>query len=296
MAATRSEPSFVTRLFVASRPLSWVNTAYPFAAAYLLAGGGIDAALVVGTLFFLVPYNLAMYGINDVFDYASDAVNPRKGGVEGALLPPRVHRAVLVTAIALCVPFVVALVLLGDPLSWAVLAVSLFAVAAYSVPGLRFKEVPVLDSITSSTHFTSPAVYGLVLAGAAWSPAAVLALAAFFLWGLASHAFGAVQDVVPDREGGIASIATALGAARTVRLSLVLWLVAGLLLLFVPFPGFLAAPLAIPYLALAWPYRSVRDEDSGRANGGWRWFLLVNYLVGFGVTLVLIAAALTAAR
>jgi 4-hydroxybenzoate polyprenyltransferase len=296
MAATRSDPPLLTRLFVASRPLSWVNTAYPFAAAYLLTGGGIDAALVIGTLFFLIPYNLAMYGINDVFDYASDAVNPRKGGVEGALLPPRVHRTVLLVAIALCVPFVVALVILGDPASWAVLAVSLFAVAAYSVPGLRFKEVPVLDSITSSTHFTSPAVYGLVLAGAVWSPAAVLALTAFFLWGLASHAFGAVQDVVPDRDGGIASIATALGAARTVRLALALWLVAGVLLLFVPFPGLLAAPLAIPYLALAWPYRSVRDQDSGAANGGWRRFLLVNYLVGFAVTLVLIAAAFTAAR
>ncbi|MBN9181634.1 MAG: prenyltransferase [Microbacterium sp.] len=283
-----SSQTLLGRLFVASRPLSWVNTAYPFAAAYLLAGGGIDAALVVGTIFFLIPYNLAMYGINDVFDYQSDAVNPRKGGVEGALLPPSVHRTVLVVATALCVPFVFALVLLGNPASWAVLAVSLFAVAAYSVRGLRFKEIPFLDSITSSTHFASPAVYGLVLAGAAWDRTAVLALSAFFLWGLASHAFGAVQDVVPDREGGIASIATVLGAATTVRLALALWLVAGVLLLFLPFPGWLTGLLALPYLALAWPYRSVSDAGSGRANRGWRRFLLVNYLVGFAVTSALV--------
>ncbi len=56
-------------LIVASRPVSWINTAYPFAAAYLLTTRQIDLTLVVGTLFFLVPYNLAMYGINDVFDY-----------------------------------------------------------------------------------------------------------------------------------------------------------------------------------------------------------------------------------
>ncbi|MBN9190738.1 MAG: prenyltransferase [Microbacterium sp.] len=291
-----SSQTLLGRLFVASRPLSWVNTAYPFAAAYLLAGGGIDAALVVGTIFFLIPYNLAMYGINDVFDYQSDAVNPRKGGVEGALLPPSVHRTVLVVATALCVPFVFALVLLGNPASWAVLAVSLFAVAAYSVRGLRFKEIPFLDSITSSTHFASPAVYGLVLAGAAWDRTAVLALSAFFLWGLASHAFGAVQDVVPDREGGIASIATVLGAATTVRLALALWLVAGVLLLFLPFPGWLTGLLALPYLALAWPYRSVSDAASGRANRGWRRFLLVNYLVGFAVTLVFIAIAFRGGR
>lgn len=276
------------RLLAASRPLSWVNTAYPFAAAYLLAGGHVDVALVVGTVFFLVPYNLAMYGINDVFDYESDAANPRKGGVEGALLEPGVHRATLVAAVVACVPFVVVLVALGGPASWAVLAVSLFAVAAYSVPGLRFKERPVVDSLTSSTHFTSPAVYGLVLAGGAWSRPAVLALVAFFLWGVAAQAFGAVQDVVPDREAGIGSVATALGAARTVRLSLVLWTAAGLLLLAEPFPGLLAAPLVVPYLALAWPYRSVSDKDSATAHGGWRRFLLVNYVVGFLVTLILI--------
>lgn len=280
------------RLLLASRPLSWVNTAYPFGAAYLLAGGGVDALFVVGAIFFLVPYNLAMYGINDVFDHASDAVNPRKGGSEGALLPPRIHRRVLIAAIAGCVPFVVALVVLGPPASWAVLAVSLFAVAAYSVPGLRFKEIPVLDSITSSTHFTSPAVYGLVAAGAAWDARAAIALLAFFLWGMASHAFGAVQDVVPDRAGGIASIATALGAARTVRTSIALWLAAGLLMLALPFPATLLAVVAVPYIALAWPYRSVSDAASPAANRGWRGFLVVNYLAGFATTLVLIAIAL----
>ena len=59
-------------LFLSSRPLSWVNTAFPFAAAYYLTAGVIDLAFVLGTVFFLVPYNLAMYGINDVFDYESD--------------------------------------------------------------------------------------------------------------------------------------------------------------------------------------------------------------------------------
>ncbi|HLU64432.1 MAG TPA: prenyltransferase, partial [Protaetiibacter sp.] len=38
------------RLLLASRPLSWVNTAYPFGAAYLLAGGGVDALFVVGAI------------------------------------------------------------------------------------------------------------------------------------------------------------------------------------------------------------------------------------------------------
>ena len=275
------------RILLASRPVSWVNTAFPFAAAMALAGQ-FDARLLIGSLFFLVPYNLAMYGINDVFDHASDTANPRKGGVEGALLPPATHRTTITASIALSAPFVVALILLGNPASWAVLAVSLFAVVAYSVPGLRFKEIPVLDSITSSTHFVNPAVYGIVLAGTAWTPQLVFVLVAFFLWGMASHAFGAVQDIVPDREGGIASVATALGAKATVRLAVLLWIGAGGLLLFTGWPIALAAALALPYIALAAPFWNVSDADSGRANRGWRKFLWVNYACGFLVTMLCI--------
>ncbi len=36
-------------LFVSSRPLSWINTAFPFAAAYLLTTRTVDATLIVGT-------------------------------------------------------------------------------------------------------------------------------------------------------------------------------------------------------------------------------------------------------
>lgn len=285
----------IADLLAVSRPLSWINTAFPFAAAYLLVAREIDAALVVGTIFFLIPYNVAMYGVNDVFDYASDIANPRKGGVEGALLDPRRHRAVLIGSGVLGLPFVVALVILGPVASWLVLAVSLFAVVAYSAPPFRFKEIPVLDSVTSSVHFASPALYGILLAGGLPDLGSWTVLLAFFLWGMASHAFGAVQDVVPDREAGIASIATVLGAARTVRLAISLWVVAGLLMLTTGSPGAWAAVLAIPYVAAAAPFARVTDAESGRANRGWRRFLWINYLCGFLVTMLLIGYAATAA-
>lgn len=280
-------------LTISSRPLSWINTAYPFAAVMVLTSGRIDAALVVGTLFFLIPYNLLMYGVNDVFDHASDLANPRKGGVEGALLPPRLHRLTIIAAIALAAPFVVALVVLGAgrPWSWALLGLSLFAVVAYSAPGLRFKEVPVLDSVTSSTHFVSPALYGLALAGTTITPPIVVAMIAFFLWGMASHAFGAVQDIVPDREAGIGSIATVLGAGPTVRLAVGLWTAAGILVLFTPWPASLAALAAVPYVLSAWPYLRVADEGSGAVNRAWRRFLVINYATGFALTILLIVCA-----
>ena len=38
-------PGTLSQLLGTSRPLSWINTAYPFAAAYLLAGGGVDTRI-----------------------------------------------------------------------------------------------------------------------------------------------------------------------------------------------------------------------------------------------------------
>ncbi|MCL3859723.1 prenyltransferase [Actinotalea sp. K2] len=292
MSTTLTTGAVLRRLTLASRPLSWVNTAYPFGAAYVMTTREVDLRLVLGTLFFLIPYNLLMYGVNDVFDYESDRNNPRKGGVEGALLDERWHRVTLLSAVLLPVPFVAYLVAVGSPSSWAVLAVSLFAVVAYSAPRLRFKERPVLDSLTSSTHFVSPAVYGLVLAGASFTRDVWLLLAAFFLWGAASQAFGAVQDIQADREGGISSIATVLGARATVRLSLGAYLAAGALMLLTAWPGPLAAALVLPYVGIVWPYRSVTDDDAASSNRGWRQFLAANYLVGFLVTMLLIWVAL----
>ncbi len=285
----------LTQLFVSSRPVSWINTAYPFAAAYLLTTRQIDLTLILGTVFFLIPYNLAMYGINDVFDYESDLRNPRKGGAHGAVLDRRLHRITVWAAGLSCLPFLVYLVAVGSWLASLVLAASMFFVVFYSAPPLRLKERPFADSMTSSIHFFSPAVYGLVLAGATWTWQLGAVIAAFALWGVASHAFGAVQDVVADRDADIASIATARGARWTVRFALVCYAASGLLMLGTAWPGPLGSLIAVPYLVTVWPFRNITDETAHTATRGWGRFLWINQLAGFLTTLLLIWYALLTA-
>jgi 4-hydroxybenzoate polyprenyltransferase len=279
-----------SRLVVSSRPISWVNTAIPFAAAYYFSGGELGPAFWVMTLFFLIPYNFLMYGINDVFDYESDVINPRKGGVEGALLLPEMHKITLVASTSLALPFVLfgIWISIANALALTALLVSVLSVVAYSLKGLRFKEKPFLDSITSSIHFVSPAVYGLALAqpdadGSIW-----LGMTAFFLWGAASHAFGAVQDVRADRAAGISSIATALGARQTTRLAFVLYLVASVVLLLLPDRFAFAALAAVPYLFVTAREWQISDDNCERANRGWRLFLGLNFLAGAIVMALLI--------
>ena len=50
----------------------------------------------------------------------------------------------------------------------------------------------------------------------------------------------------------------------------------------------LAALLVLLYLAAVWPFRNVTDETADAATAGWRRFLWINQIAGFGVTLLLI--------
>jgi 4-hydroxybenzoate polyprenyltransferase len=246
----------------------------------------IDALLIIGTLFFLIPYNLLMYGVNDVFDYESDIRNPRKGGIEGAKTPRSVHTLILWSAAILSLVFLIPLFYLSDPISRWVLFAVVFGVLAYSVPVLRFKERPILDSVTSSLHFVGPLLFALSVTGfpdTAWP-----LVASFFLWGMASHAFGAVQDIVPDREGGLHSIATVLGATSTVRLAFVGYALSGLLLMTYGLPTALLSLVAFMYCANIAPYLSVSDEQADTSNVAWRRFIYLNLFAGFCVTMLLI--------
>jgi 4-hydroxybenzoate polyprenyltransferase len=276
----------IVKLFKVSRPISWVNTAYPFAAAYLVLGGGLSPAFFIGTLFFLIPYNLLMYGVNDVFDYESDIRNPRKNSIEGALEAKSFHPTILWSSLLLCVPFVLALGLLSDPIAAVVLAIVLFFVVAYSAKELRFKEKPFLDSITSSIHFVGPMVYAMALTG--FQPQAWPFAIALFLWGIASHAFGAVQDVIPDREGGLHSIATVIGARATVVMSFMLYAIAIIVTAFQGGYAMVVAVAGLVYVANVSPYLKITDKTSGQANKAWRRFIWLNYFVGAVVTISLI--------
>jgi len=287
----------IASIVKASRPVSWINTAYPFAAGYLMVERHVDALLVVGTLFFLIPYNLLMYGVNDVFDYESDLLNPRKGGIEGDVVRDRtrarrVHRGIIAASALTVAPMMAWLIVNGTPRAAVVLGVVVFAVVAYSAPVLRFKERPFLDSLTSAVHFAGPLVYALVLTGAGLIARGIWPIwVAFLAWGMASHAFGAVQDVRADRDGGIASISTVMGARVTTWFALVMYVATSALLLALPWPGMLAAALPLAYAASVARFARITDDNCEDANRGWRTFLWLNQPVGFLVTMLLIVSA-----
>lgn len=282
--------SKINDLLLISRPISWVNTAYPFAAGYLLSGGQLDVTFIIGVFFFFIPYNLMMYGINDVFDYESDIRNPRKGGLEGAIAKKALHPTIIKTVIFTNIPFILALIILGNWISTITLLIVTSFVIAYSAPKLRFKERPILDSITSSIHFVGPLVFALTLTGN-WNNAIAYVIA-FFLWGVASQAFGAVQDIVPDREAGLASVATAFGAKNTVIISALLYLVSSLIIAAQGGHAIFVALAGLLYFVSVSEFLNITDSSSEKSRAGWKRFMWLNYFAGFIVTIVLILVSL----
>ncbi len=274
------------KLFWISRPISWPNTAYPFAVGYLLTGGSLDLTLIIGTLYFLGPYNLLMYGINDVFDYESDIKNPRKGGVEGMREERAFHPTVVKAAIITNAPFLLYLLIAGDWAARLTLVIVVFSVIAYSMKGLRFKEKPILDSATSSLHFVGPLLFALAINDFptyAWG-----FVIAFFLWGMASHAFGAVQDIVPDKKAGIASIATFFGARPTMYIAYVLYLAAAFIVSFQGGEYVIVAVVGILYCFNIAPYLRVTEKNAASVNKAWKRFLWLNYISGAIITMVIL--------
>ena len=270
-----------------SRPISWFNTVFGCAAGAFVAGGSLtERRNLLAMAYFALPYNLALYGINDICDYPSDKLNPRKNSVEGGLLPPETHRPMLAWIAALNAPLLPALAALGDRRANGVLGLLLATTVAYSAPPLRLKEVPGVDSFISATHYVTPFIYGLALNRATSYPRREIA--AFVLWCMASQSFGAIQDVEFDRAGDFASIATVLGARRTAQLATALYLLAALIGLTgrrAARGKHIAGALAVlPYAANTALF--LRDPRPERANRHWRTFIKLNLAAGAVYTII----------
>jgi len=276
----RGSLSFLQALKV-SRPLWWVTTSVPFIVGSLLADQKLSFTLYVGALYFLVPYNLLVYGVNDIFDYESDIRNPRKvNAAHGSVLAKIKQASLWRWILFINAPFLLFLLLAGNIESNTFLLMMIYMAFAYSVAGLRYKEMPFVDSLTSAFHYTSPFLFGLFLFNSPnlWASA----YASFYFWAVGNHAFGAIQDIIPDREAGIKSIATRLGAGKTILFAILSYGLAILaaILGFGTY-GLVAAIAIAPFLIIILSTIRHRVNPSApQFRRAWSLFVIFNYIVG----------------
>ena len=212
----------ILRLLYISRPVLWINTLGPATVGMWLTGDLFVWEALPVLLWLTLPFNLLIYGVNDVFDQETDAKNPRKGSVEGARIGRAEVRPVVLGVVFTNAPFLI-YALLFVPLSalaWMLLYALLFV--GYSVPPARFKARPYLDSLSNAAYAFPLVFVPLALdAGPVW-PAALGLMA----WSAAKHTFDAVQDVNEDRRVGIMTTAVRLGPHGVVLWSGAFWALA----------------------------------------------------------------------
>jgi 4-hydroxybenzoate polyprenyltransferase len=264
------------KLWRLSRPRFWIYVFGPYIVG-LVAGASSPQALltlpiVAFSLFFLFPANILIYGVNDVFDYETDIRNVKKEKYETLLHPP--ERPLLWKTVALTnAPFLLLLPQRSTQCQLAMLGFLFFSLF-YSAPPIRAKAKPVLDSVFNVLYIF-PGAFGYFLAGGQnFNPA--LFIAAWF-WAMAMHAYSAVPDISADRAARVPTVATFMGFYGTLIFCTALY-AASTMVAFRAL-GRLTPALGIVYIALMW--LSLRTDGEDEVRRIYKWFPLVNTVVGF---------------
>ena len=194
-------------LLAVGRPRAWLATALPFLVAAVDVDRTLTPVMLVGVLYFLLPFDLLVQGIDE-------------------LSVPEAARRTRIAIAATNLPFLVVLVLWGGVLAGVALALAIAAAIAYSVPPIRLKGRPVLDAICGALLVVLPAVCGTFVAGGGVADLPWLALATLFAWAMASHGLRAIGRVEDDRVAGIVSTAVRFGRQGAAALVLATYVAA----------------------------------------------------------------------
>ena len=262
-------------LFALSRPRFWLYLAGPVLVGVAYAAETVTdlvaPAAVVLFAYFLVPANVFLYGINDVYDREIDAANPKKETKEARYRGQRI----VPVAVTLCAVLPLAFLPLVPAPAWLWIAVFLVLGAAYSAPPTRFKTTPVLDSISNGLYVAPGAAAYAAVAG---SQPPSLAVIGGWLWAMGMHTFSAIPDIEPDRKAGIDTTATALGPQRTYAYCGAVWLASAL--------AFGALDFRLGALMLVYPVLIVTIVASSvDVDRAYWWFPAINTVVGAALTM-----------
>lgn len=272
-----SDQTFLGYLFWLSRPRFWLYLAGPVIVGVVYGASSVNEffqPVTVGLfLYFLLPANLFLYGINDLFDADIDELNPKKSD-DGREVQYTGSHAVIVVVVSATVLGLVFVPFLSVE-ALAALAGFYLLGTVYSAPPLRLKTTPFLDSFSNGLYILPGVVAYAALTGSV--PPAV-AVAAGWIWAMGMHTFSAIPDIEPDRAAGIQTTATVLGADRTLLYCALCWLVAsGLMATLHPFLGlvFGVYPVFVGLVAAA----------GISVHRAYWWFPVLNTAAGMFLTL-----------
>lgn len=258
-----------------SRPRFWLYLAGPALLGMILGADSIGQLMTVRNflifLYFLIPANIMLYGVNDYFDREIDRKNPKKEDKEEAYRENQFTDSIIVMAIVTSIPVTVPLADSAWPFMIAFLALSV----SYSAPPLRFKARPFFDSLSNGLYILPLAVGYSSITG---DNPPVLPLAAGWAWSMAMHTFSAIPDIKPDKEAGVETTATFIGQKRSYMYCTILWFTAAIIGGLWSFSAGLLLGL-YPVLAVAFYFSNLEDSEV------YWYYPYINSVIGMILTL-----------
>lgn len=144
-------------IVVASRPIFWLASCFLFLIGFFYGSGSFDYAVFLQLFGFSFPGCFAIFAINDIFDYPSDFINPRKQNKNSfnQTLETKYHPLFFKLALFGAFFLILTSLFVQNPENFFLIVLILFLGFAYSIPPLRFKTRPFLEILTN--------VLGLIL-------------------------------------------------------------------------------------------------------------------------------------
>jgi 4-hydroxybenzoate polyprenyltransferase len=261
-------------LFRLSRPRFWLYLAGPVLVGMVYASSGPSQLMTLENLllflYFLLPANIMLYGVNDYFDRDIDQENPKKDKKETDYESRRFTDGVILLS-----------TLAGGSLlalpenTWIWSALFLFLSIEYSAPPFRFKTTPFLDSFSNGLYAV-PFVIGFTAVSG--NLPSIPTIIGAWLWTMAMHTFSAIPDIEPDREAGIRTTATYLGERKAYLYCFTIWTLSALV--FASYSQLLGGLFSVYQVLVAAIY--LLDIDISRAY--W-WYPYINAGAGTAVTI-----------
>ncbi len=214
-------------LLKTSRPVFWPVLPLVFLAGMKFADAQFSTIAVIQAILLSFPYCLFLYGINDVFDYHSDIINPRKTKqqIYGIVLEKK-YRKLVIRLSMFFAGIMLAFSILTLNISNIIAMVTLLIFSyTYSASPLRTKTKPPFDSIWNGIfYFLAPFALGFSFGRPLLELTPKAFLIALAMAGY--HALSTIGDYEVDKKAGDKTIAVAFGKRTTAIIAATCFLLA----------------------------------------------------------------------
>lgn len=263
-------------VFFLSRPRFWMYVLGTFLVGVISSGNLFlyDATttlfLIAFAVFFSLPANVFIYGVNDIYDYHTDVNNDKKVTYETVLKPEK-HRSLWTIMVILLIPFIPLFFSVNIPTK---LALLLFLVTGlfYSAWPVRAKSKPPLDVLFSAIIYVSPALVGFFITGNTniqW-----VAVLGGLIWAFGMQTYSAIPDIKADKKAGVSTLAIVLGEKKALWFCLFAYLISAIIGFY--YVGIIAVVFGCVYGAMV----LLSIHNSSKLFEYYTYFPLINVITG----------------